>query len=221
MGGAGVKRLLDGILEFHQKVRPHVRERFAQLALGQSPDCLFVACSDSRVVPNLFASTDPGDLFVVRNVGNLVPRCGEHGVSSGDRSEAAAIEFAVLNLGVRDLIVCGHSECGAMHALLAPEPPPGAVNLAAWLGAGRDSITRLAAEPALGVQLATHNRLSQANVLQQLDHLRSYPVVAERVADGRLGLHGWYFDIAAAEVLAWRAEAGQFVPIAESLERSR
>lgn len=210
-----MKKLINGILEFHEKVRPQVRERFAQLALGQSPDCLFVACSDSRVVPNLFASTDPGDLFVVRNVGNLVPRCGSLGHSLGDRSEAAAIEFAVLNLGVRDVIVCGHSECGAMHAMLATDPPKGAVNLAAWLDYGRDSLARLTAEPELAPQLALHNRLSQANVLQQLAHLHSYPAVAERVADGRLGLHGWYFDIAGAEVLAWEPGPRQFVPIAE------
>lgn len=214
-----MKRLLDGIFEFHEKVRPHVRERFAQLALGQSPDCLFVACSDSRVVPNLFASTDPGDLFVVRNVGNLIPPCGAHGHSTSDRSEAAAIEFSVLNLGVRDVIVCGHSECGAMHALLAAEPPAGAVNLAAWLECGRESLARLGAEPTLATGLALHNRLSQANVLQQLEHIKTYPAVAERVADGRLGLHGWWFDIAAAEVLAWHAATRQFVPITESDER--
>ena len=208
-----MKKLVAGIAEFHEKVRPRVRDTYARLALGQSPDCLFFACSASRVVPNVFASTDPGDLFVVRNVGNLVPPCGDAGHSTTDRSEAAAIEFAVLNLGVRDVVVCGHSECGAMLALTTASPPPEAVNLSAWLEVGRDAVGRLARTPGLAPGLAAHNRLSQANVLQQLDHLASYPAVAEAMAAGRLKLHGWWFDIANAEVLAWDGADGQFTVI--------
>src|ERR1700684_476586 len=112
-----MRKLVKGIVEFRQKRLPSYREKFARLALGQSPDTLFIACSDSRVVPNLFASSDPGDLFVIRNVGNLIPICGEEGHSHSDESEAAAIEFALLNLPVAEIIVCGHSECGAMHSL--------------------------------------------------------------------------------------------------------
>src|SRR5271167_874721 len=114
-----MKKLVKGILDFRKNVRPGYQKTFAQLALGQSPDALFVACSDSRVAPNVFASTDPGDLFVIRNVGNLIPACGgDHGRSLSDESEAAAIEFALSNLEVANVIICGHSECGAMHALL-------------------------------------------------------------------------------------------------------
>src|ERR1700712_1293849 len=113
-----MKKLLNGIVDFRKNVRPTVKETFALLALGQRPDTLFIACSDSRVVPNLFASSDPGDLFVVRNVGNLIPACGESGHSKSDESEAAAIEFALLNLPVAEIIVCGHSECGAMDKLV-------------------------------------------------------------------------------------------------------
>lgn len=208
-----MQKLLDGIRDFHTRVRPGYRETFASLALGQSPDCLMVACSDSRVVPNLFASTDPGDLFVVRNVGNLVPPCDDGGRSVGDRSEAAAVEFAVGVLGVRDIVVCGHSECGAMRATLEGTPG-GAPHLDEWLDAARPALTRLGAPHKLDPRLAPHNRLSQLNVLQQLEHLRSYPLVRRREAEGALRLNAWWFDIAEAEVLAWEEAEGRFVPIA-------
>ena len=126
-----MKKLLEGIVEFRKKKRPAYRERFAHLALGQSPDCLVFACSDSRVVPNVFASTQPGDLFVVRNVGNLVPPwvSGDGGASG---SEAAAVDFAVDVLGVRDIVVCGHSECGAMRTLMSGGVGPDHPGLDAW-----------------------------------------------------------------------------------------
>src|SRR5260221_13880361 len=112
-----MKKLVKGIIDFRRKGLPGYREKFGHLALGQSPDTLFIACSDSRVVPNLFASANPGDLFVIRNVGNLIPPCGPRGRSLSDESEAAAIEFAIETLKITDIIVCGHSECGAMRAL--------------------------------------------------------------------------------------------------------
>src|SRR5438067_7318172 len=113
-----MKKLIRGIVEFRKNVRSGYRETFAHLALGQAPDALLIACSDSRVVPNLFASANPGDLFVIRNVGNFVPPAGGDGGSWNDGSEAAGIEFALSKLPVTDIIVCGHSECGAMQALL-------------------------------------------------------------------------------------------------------
>lgn len=210
-----MKKLLDGIAEFRRKVRPTYRETFAHLALGQSPDCLFVACSDSRVVPNLFASTEPGDLFVVRNVGNLVPVCGPSGLAATDRSEGAAIEFALRSLHVRDVVVCGHSECGAMRALLSGGYPGGSPNLEHWLDVGRSSVGRMERAAGVGAHLPLHDRLSQVNVLQQLENLRSYPVVQERIAAGELGLHAWWFDLAGAEVQAFDVDRGQFVPLGE------
>jgi carbonic anhydrase len=208
-----VQKLLAGIAEFQRRLRPADRENFARLALGQAPDCLFIACSDSRVVPNAFASTDPGDLFVVRNVGNIVPPTGESGLSVADLSEAAAIEFALLALDVRDIVVCGHSECGAMHAMLDVPVPPGARNLDAWLAVGRSALARFRANPDFAAGLAPHNRLSQLNVLQQLSNLRTYPVVRERIDAGTLRLHGWWFDIAQARVHAYDADVGAFAPI--------
>src|SRR5437762_13780632 len=113
-----MRKLLQGIVDFRNRVRPVARETFARLALGQKPDVLFIACSDSRVAINVFASTEPGDLFVVRNPGNIVSPAAPDGLSVGDESDAAAIEFAVGLLEVRDIIVCGHSSCGAMSGLL-------------------------------------------------------------------------------------------------------
>lgn len=202
-----MKKLVEGIAEFRRTLTPAARERFAELALGQAPDCLFVACSDSRVVPNLFASTNPGDLFVVRNVGNLVP--GPDGATA-DTSVVAALEFAVERLGVGDIVVCGHSECGAMRALLEPEAVADLPGLQGWLDAGRASLRRLRSSPGFAPELSAVNRLSQLHVLEQLDHLRADPRVARRIAAGTLTVHGWWFDIARAEVLAWDADAGEF-----------
>ena len=195
-----MKKLLRGIIDFRHRVLPEYRETFARLALGQNPDALLIACSDSRVVPNLFASTDPGDLFVVRNVGNLIAPAEASGLSSADESEAAALEFSVLGLHVKDIIVCGHSECGAMQALLQGrsdvEPP----NLRAWLRHAEPCVSQLEARQQFAKDHSKANRLSQLNVLQQLEHLQSYPLVRERMAQGSLQLHAWWFELRSAEV---------------------
>jgi len=208
-----MKKLVRGIVEFRQKMLPGYRDTFARLALGQSPDTLFIACSDSRVVPNLFASTNPGDLFVVRNVGNLIPPCGADGHSSADESEAAAIEFASLSLGVQDMVVCGHSECGAMQALVKGREQVGPPNLRAWLRHGEPSLSRIAPD---GEARERANQLSQLNVLQQLEHLRSYPHVAERERSGALKLHGWWFELRSASVHCYEPALGRFVLIDEA-----
>ena len=208
-----MKKLIRGIVEFRRNLRPEYRETFAKLALGQRPDSLFIACSDSRVVPNLFASTEPGDLFVIRNVGNIIAPCGPDGRSESDESEAAAIEFALLSLGVSEIIVCGHSDCGAMRALVeGGEVPP---HMKSWLRHAEGPLQKVKSGARMSGPRVIHNHLSQFNVLQQLDHLMSYPLVAERVAAGKLRLHAWWFDIAAAEVLAFEKSLDRFVVIDE------
>lgn len=209
-----MKKLVRGILEFRQQGFPAYRETFAKLAAGQSPDALFVSCSDSRVVPNLFASRHPGELFVVRNVGNMIPPGDAEGHALGDTSEASAVEFAMLELKVRDIIVCGHSSCGAMTALCAPTPPA-AWNLARWLKLGDMAVERLKRGELADCGLNDKDRLSQINVLQQLEHLRSYPIVSDRIASGEVRLHAWWFDIHAATVHDYREDLGRFVPIDE------
>ena len=202
-----MQKLIGGSVAFRTRIRPGVRETFARLALGQSPDCFFVACSDSRVVPNLFASTDPGDLFVLRNVGNLVPPAD---ASGRDRSAAAAVEFAVSGLGVRDIVVCGHSSCGAMTAVIDGALPAGAPHLDGWLDHGRNVLAELQTRPDFAPELPMTDRLSQLSVMRQIAHLRTYPAVQAGVAAGTLRLRGWWFDISEAEVLAWDPTRDRF-----------
>ena len=207
-----MKKLVLGIVEFRRNIRAGYRAKFSSLASGQSPDTLFIACSDSRVVPNTFASTDPGDLFVVRNVGNLIPSCGLSGHSTADESEAAAIEFAVMTLNVSHIIICGHSDCGAMHALVRGRDQVPAPNLRSWLRHGDPSLARLA---GMTPDTDRANQLSKVNVRQQIDHLMTYPIVRERVADGRLALHGWWFELSKANVFAYEEAVQDFVLIDE------
>lgn len=217
-----MKKLIQGILEFRRSVFPAYRLTFSRLASSQSPDCLFIACADSRVVPNLFASTHPGDLFVVRNVGNLVAPAPVQGVSPAECSTGAALEFAVLSLGVSDIVVCGHSNCGAMKGLLAgrdraPSLPP---HLSAWLENGAMSLERhqRGDSPTIAGRedLPEHDRLSLMNVLAQLDHVASHPFVRERVEAGTLRLHGWWFDVGSADVYTYERDQEQFVLIDET-----
>jgi carbonic anhydrase len=211
-----MKKLIRGIVEFRRNVRDDYRERFAHLALGQAPDALFIACSDSRVAPNVFASADPGDLFVIRNVGNIIAPAGEGGVSLSDESEGAAIEFAVQNLVVQDIIVCGHSECGAMQAVLAGSISKESPHLRAWLRHSSDALSGLKAGQASDLSLAPHNRLSQINVLYQRDHLLTYPVVKAAVVSGRLRLHAWWFDLSRADVSFYDESLRKYILIDET-----
>ena len=210
-----MKKLIRGLLDFQLNARPGYREVFSRLAKGQYPDCLFISCADSRVVPNLLVTTDPGDLFVVRNVGNLVPPSDSHGHSTGDQSEPAALEFALRHLPVEDVVICGHSSCGAMKAVLAGGVGQDTPNLAHWLSHGQAALRTLRDGSKLGEGLPEYDRLSQINVLQQLEHIGTYPMVKERVEAGTLRLHGWWFDIAHAQVHAYRPNLGRFVPMDE------
>ncbi len=182
-----MKKLIRGIIQFHETKRQGYEDTFSKLALGQKPDALFIACSDSRVAVNVFASTDPGDLFVVRNVGNLVPPFG----NPGGTGTAAAVDFAVDKLAVSDIIVCGHSDCGAMHAHCQGQDalPEGSIKRWLEMGAGPE---------AKGMDV---NEASRRNVTVQLEHLKGYPAVGRAMRERGLGLHGLWFDIRHLEVL--------------------
>lgn len=210
-----MKKLIQGIVEFRRTVQEGYREAFGRLAVGQAPDTLFVACSDSRVVPNTFASTNPGDLFVLRNVGNLIPPCGQHGVAMGDEAEAAAIEFAVMMLNVSNIVICGHSECGAMHGILNNRDNVPMPNLRHWLRHGDQALERLKRGVVLDPGWAPHNQLSQLNVLLQMEHVKSYPAVKARMEEGLLAVHGLWFDIAKADVYAYEDDFKKFILIDE------
>lgn len=196
-------QLARGISAFQRNTAPLVREELARLAReGQRPSQLFLTCADSRLVTSMITSSGPGDLFVVRNVGNLVPLPGEE---SGDDSVAAAIEYAVDVLKVRSITVCGHSGCGAMQALLASEPGGALTPLKRWLRHGRPSVERMSGEdrpkPRLTGRAAadTVEQLCLTNVVQQLEHLRAHDSVARALREGALELHGMYFHVGEAQ----------------------
>jgi carbonic anhydrase len=205
-----MEKLIKGILDFRQKHREGYLKSFAHLAQGQSPEVLFISCSDSRVVPNLFASADPGELFVVRNVGNTVPCCHDSSGSAPAPSEVAALEFAVANLGVNDIVVCGHSDCGAMKAIAQGREKLPFEGLKGWLKNAEPALKKRDTEVFSHSDLSEANQLSQVNVLLQLENLLTYPFVKEKYDKGELGLHGWWFDIAEAHVYAYSKEQNRF-----------
>ncbi|MFF4520409.1 SulP family inorganic anion transporter [Streptomyces bluensis] len=205
-GGSGRPsghQLARGISAFQRNTAPLVRDELARLAReGQRPSQLFLTCADSRLVTSMITSSGPGDLFVVRNVGNLVPLPGEE---SGDDSVAAAIEYAVDVLKVRSITVCGHSGCGAMQALLKTEPGGTRTPLKRWLRHGRPSLERAADISRPGARLAGRapadavEQLCLTNVVQQLEHLRAHESVAQALKERALELHGMYFHVGEAQ----------------------
>ncbi|MFF2361824.1 bifunctional SulP family inorganic anion transporter/carbonic anhydrase [Streptomyces sp. NPDC058122] len=204
-------QLARGISAFQRNTAPLVRDELARLAReGQRPSQLFLTCADSRLVTSMITSSGPGDLFVVRNVGNLVP---PHGKESGDDSVAAAIEYAVDVLKVRSITVCGHSGCGAMQALLASEPGGALTPLKRWLRHGRPSLDRMAdggprARIAGRAPADTVEQLCLTNVVQQLEHLRAHESVARALREGVLELQGMYFHVGEAQAYLLAGDDG-------------
>lgn len=200
---AAPDELLQRLRRFHDDYFPAVRDRFESLVHdGQHPSILFIGCSDSRLVPYLLTGTGPGEVFMVRNVGAFVP---PYEGGRGHHGTAAAIEFAVLKLGVERIVVCGHSHCGAIKALYE-DISPEARNLGVWLD--------LAREAALPVQPTPEalRRTEQRAVVLQLERLMDYPMVRSRVERGELTLHGWHYVIEDGEVHIFDVAAGGFVP---------
>lgn len=204
-----MQKLVHGIHQFQSNVVPSHREFFKRLADGQRPEALFITCSDSRINPNLLTQTKPGELFIIRNAGNIVP---PHGAANG--GEGATIEYALEGLGVTDIIVCGHSHCGAMKGLLHLEELSSMPTVKAWLS--HAEATRRIIEGNYP-DLEGDARLTatvEENVLVQLEHLKTLPSVAARLAKGTLFLHGWVYKIETGEVFAYDASEGQFMPLA-------
>ncbi|MGW3493984.1 bifunctional SulP family inorganic anion transporter/carbonic anhydrase [Streptomyces sp. NPDC001020] len=211
--GASGQQLARGISAFQQNTAPLMRKELARLAReGQQPSQLFLTCADSRLVTSMITSSGPGDLFVVRNVGNLVPLPG---LESGDDSVAAAIEYAVDVLRVRSITVCGHSGCGAMQALHSSEPGGAQTPLRRWLRHGLPSMERTADGERRLARIAGRTpadaveQLCLTNVVQQLEHLRAHDSVARALGEGRLEIHGMYFHVGEAQAyLLTTAEEG-------------
>ncbi len=211
-----MKKLVKGIIEFRQKKLPSYKDTFAKLALGQKPDALFIGCSDSRVAVNVFASTDPGDLFVNRNVGNIVPPYRDRDQTQD--GVAAVIEFALETLKVKNIIICGHSECGAMMALNDGLHKITSRGLQSWLANSESVLEWLKTKPQFASELPQHNRLSQLNVLKQIENLKTYTLVQNLIKAGELKIHGWWFDIAKAEVYSFDDNKNAFFLIEENEE---
>lgn len=205
-----VQQLVAGVHRFKQEVFRRQQELFQRLAELQEPQTLFITCSDSRIDPNLITHTAPGDLFVLRNAGNLVPAYG-----AGSGGEVATIEFAVAGLAVRDIVVCGHSHCGAMKGLLHPEYVAEMPAVAEWLRHAeatrriiRSKYRQLAGEALLDATI-------EENVLMQIENLQTHPAVAVALAEDRLKLHAWVYDIASGEVYSYDEAAEQFLPLGD------
>ncbi len=211
-----MSQLLEGVLHFQNEVFPEQREDFTRLAHEQKPHTLFIACADSRVIPELITQSEPGELFVCRNIGNIVPAYGEMlgGVS-------AVVEYAVMALGVGHIVICGHSGCGAMKALAHPEDHAlqAMPTVTSWLrnAAAARSVVRTL-HPHLHGD-AEISALVAQNVLTQLGHLRTHPSVAARLAAGGLELHGWIYDIASGQVVVMDETTRQVVPVSTAAAR--
>lgn len=203
-----MRDIINGFLRFQQDVFPSRKELFKTLATGQTPKALFISCSDSRMVPELVTQREPGDLFVIRNAGNIVPSFGPEpgGVS-------ATVEYAVAQLKVSDIVICGHSDCGAMKALQNPAALKGKPSVEQWLKHA-DVARYVVAENRPTIQGEEGLRyLTEENVVGQLEHLRTLPAVAAAMANGSLRIHGWIYDIAKTEITAFDPAEGRFRPL--------
>jgi carbonic anhydrase len=207
-----MQKLVDGIHRFQQDIFT-TQERFYQrLVDGQNPLALFITCSDSRIDPNMLTQTKPGELFIMRNAGNIVPPYSA--VSCG---EAATIEYAVSVLGVEDIIICGHSHCGAMGALLRPETMADLPAVRQWLSHA-EATSRIIRENYSHIEpgQAKLTATVEENVLVQLENLRSHPTVLAALGRKKLKLHGWVYKFETGQVFAYNPIEGQFESIGDS-----
>jgi carbonic anhydrase len=207
-----MQRLVDGHVRFKQSVFPHQEQSFLKLAHAQNPQAMFITCADSRIVPELILQADPGDLFVYRNAGNIVPP-----YTHGYDGASAAIEYAVCALGVRHIIVCGHADCGAMKGVLNCDDPSMAAmpTVRAWLR--HADVARQITDGREGGFSAPDalDHLVHQNVIAQLYNLRTHPSIAARLAVGQLSIHGWVYHIANGTIMAVD-DGGQFSPLESS-----
>jgi carbonic anhydrase len=217
-----MQRILQGYTRFRRDVFPGMKDRFRLLADSQHPDVLFITCADSRVVPDLILQTEPGDMFLCRAVGNIVP---PHGAMPGGIS--STVEYAVEVLRVRHIIVCGHSDCGAIRAVLPPDPAgranadprdhsnklPRLPLTAKWLGYIEPAWKYLPPGVASADHRMLHTALIRANVIAQLENLKTHPEVARALAHNELQVHGWYYDILTGAVEAFDQQQRRFVPL--------
>ncbi|MEM7234885.1 MAG: carbonic anhydrase, partial [Planctomycetota bacterium] len=206
-----MKDIIQGIQSFQSETHPKKGELLAKLASGQSPKVLLITCSDSRIVPSLITHTDPGDIFIIRNAGNLVAPFSSSTAASG---EEATIEYAVAALGVEHIVVCGHSDCGAMKGVMNPDALSGVPSVAKWLEGAFP--TKGLAESKYGADLSDADKLSRVielNALRQVENLRGHKAVAAAVADGKVALHAWVYSIGTGVITAYDEGQDSFVAL--------
>ena len=208
-----MEKLISGVHRFRKQYWSENKDLFRRLAEhGQFPEALFITCCDSRVIPTVITHSHPGDLFILRNIGNFVPPYSESPLDG--TGAAASIEYAVEHLKVRDIIVCGHSDCGAMKALYKDRSTfAGTPHIGEWLRNGERTLEVVAANYP---ELSTEEKLavtSEENVLVQMENLRTYPIVQKAAREGRLHVHAWFFEIGTGSVYRYTPEKGQYEPI--------
>ncbi|NWN91305.1 carbonic anhydrase [Marinobacter adhaerens] len=201
--------IVRGVLNFRKNVYPEHKDLFGALADKQNPDVLFVTCSDSRIDPNMVTGSHPGDLFICRNAGNVIP---PHSNETG--SMTASTEYAVAVLGVRHIIVCGHTDCGAITGALDTPSLKGLPHVKEWLGHCRSAIEIVRERHGIPIDecldIKYLNEAIEENVLQQVQHLRTHPVVAAKLATGKIEIHGWVYDIKSGSILCCGRDSLQF-----------
>ena len=198
-------RITNGVARFQSEVFPAQREMFERLRLGQDPLALFITCADSRVNPNLVTQTDPGEIFIERNPGNMVPLYVEFvgGVTAG-------VEYAMLVLKVPVIVICGHTDCGVMKALLHPEQVEGMPGVRHWMSHGfaaRSQTLRKFGDAPEEVQL---RQITELNVLAQIEHLKTHPSVRSRMLRGEIEIRGWLYDIGDGSISQFNAATARF-----------
>ncbi|TNE63980.1 MAG: carbonic anhydrase [Alphaproteobacteria bacterium] len=203
-----MKKIVEGVLKFKKDVFPRHETLFKDLADGQQPEVLMITCADSRVDPGMITQAAPGELFICRNAGNIVPPHTQH--TGGN---TASIEFAVAVLGVSEIVVCGHTDCGAMKGAINPEGLTSLPHVSNWLSHSRAAVAVARRKfPELEGK-ALLKAVTEQNVLLQLQHLRTHPVVAAGLATGQLRLHAWVYDIGHGEILAYDESSDRFEPL--------
>lgn len=202
-------KFATGVIKFQNEVYPAKKELFERLSKGQEPEALFITCSDSRIEPAMITQTDPGELFICRNAGNIIP---PHTNNTG--AMTASIEFAVAALKIPHIVICGHTECGAMKGAMFPEGLTSLPHVKEWLGYSKAAVDVMEAiAPEDADDDARMKILLEQNVILQLQHLKTHPSVAARLAKGDLRLHGWVYDIKTGDVEAFDEGENKFVPV--------
>ncbi len=207
-----MQKIIRGIHEFQENIFRDQRELFERLAHGQKPETLLITCSDARIDPSLITQTQPGELFILRNVGNIVP---PYGAARG--GEGAAIEYALKALKVLDIIICGHTHCGAISGLLHPEQLDELPSVRQWLT--HADATRSIIRDRYGEETDEEQLLDavKENVLVQIDNLRTHPAVAAALSKDRLKVHGWVYRFETGDVFAYHPDESKFLTVAQAV----